>query len=241
MKSKVATAFSILLIVISLGAVFSERTQNKLVTFGSKNKTSAIQVANIRTSDGFAMVTLKNVSTKNVNAIHLSFNRGSIRIEFLDADEPDGQKLIPGANYDQIIPLQNPSELLEVNVLAAAFDDNSGDGDPKLVKEIFDMRRGYNKELKRITPLLEAALASPDEDSPILIEKLKSQFEALPVQRKNESSAFRQGETAARQDFLYDLQVINQLKDKIGTVQIRRALGKTKNRYAKRIEQTPDL
>lgn len=236
-RTKFTIIVSILLLVMGFGTVFSRRMQNKnSVKFTNKSKTNALEVANIRMTDDFAMVTLKNVTAKTVNGIYLSFSKGSLRIEFLDAGDADGQRLLPGATYEEMIPPPNPSEPLEVSVLAVAFEDKSGDGDPELVKEIFDSRRGYNKELKRIKPLLETALASPDGDSPAILERLKSQFEALPVERNNDSFGFRQGQTAARQDFLYDIQLIKERHDKTGQVQIRRALGKVKNRHDKRVD-----
>jgi len=242
LRTKVTIVISILLIVMGFGTVFSRRmqvkpVQNKPVRFDKNSKTNAIEVSNveIRNDIGAIMVTLKNVSNKSINSIQLSSNKGSVRIELLDAYEPDRQKLLPGATYEQMFPLINPSEPFEVSVVSVMFDDKTSDGDPASAKEIIDSRRGFNKEMKRLKSLLEAALAAPDADSPAILDKLKSQVDALPADVNGESFGFRQGQRAARQDFLYDIEVVKERQTATGQIQIRQALAKTKNRYDKRI------
>ena len=46
-------------------------------------------------------------------------------LAFLEAYEPDRQRLLPGATYEEFFPLTNPSEPFEVSVLAVTFDDKS--------------------------------------------------------------------------------------------------------------------
>jgi hypothetical protein len=91
-----------------------------------------------------------------------------VQIEFLDAYEPDRQRLLPGQTFEQMFPLLNPSEPFQISVLAVKFDDKSNDGDAQSVKEMLDVRPGFTKGMKRLKPLLEAALDSPEGDSPAI-------------------------------------------------------------------------
>lgn len=241
-RTKVTIVASILLTVVGFGTVFSRRMQNKPVQnkpirLDKRSRTSAIEVSNIEIRNDIqaAVVTLKNVSAKNVNGIQLSSNRGDVQLDFLAADELDFQRLLPGATYQEFFPLTNPSEPFEISVLAVLFDDKSSDGEPESVKVMIDSRRGFTKEMKRMRPLLEAALASTDGDSPAILDKLKSQVDALPVEKSDDSFGFRQGQTEARQILLYDVQFLKERQAATGQVQIRYALTKAKGRYDKRI------
>ena len=242
LRTKVTIIISILLIALGFGTVFSRRMQNKPVQnkppkFDTRSKTNALEVTNIeiRNDAGFVNVTLKNVSTRNINGIQLESNNGSVRVEFLDVDEPDRQRLLPGQTFEQMFPLTNPSEPFQISVLAVTFDDKSNDGDAQSVKEMLNARRGFTKEMKRLKPLLEAALDSPEGDSPAILDKLKSQVEALPLEKEGDF-AFRVGQTSARQDFLYYVQFLMERQSATGRVQIRRALAQAKGRWDKRID-----
>jgi len=212
--------------------------QKKPVKFDSRNKTSALEVTDIQIWNEAASVkvVLKNISTKSINGIQLSSNQGSVRVEFLDAHEPDRQRLLPGQTYVEMFPLTNSAEPFTVSVLAVTFDDKTSDGDSGSAKEIIDARRGHAKEMKRMLPLLEAAIASPEGDSPKILDKLKSQVETLPAEQSGDSFAFREGQQAAREDLLYDFQFFKERQSANPQVQIRRALAKAKTRYDKRID-----
>jgi hypothetical protein len=78
LRTKVTIIISILLIVIGFGTVFSRRMQNKPVQhkparFDTRSKTNATEVTNFEIrndASGFIIVTLKNVSPKNVNGFN---------------------------------------------------------------------------------------------------------------------------------------------------------------------------
>jgi hypothetical protein len=129
------------------------------------------------------------------------------------------------------------SEPVDVSVVAVTFEDKSSDGDPLFIKEINDARRGFHQELKRMKPLLDTALGSPDIDSPAIFGKLKTQIEALPLEQSVGSKAFREGQRAAREDLLYDLQSFIDRQAGGGHIEVRRALGNAKERYDKRIDK----
>jgi len=238
LRTKIAIIISLLLIVVGFGTVSSRRMQDKRPQLSNKSKTSALEIVKIEVRNDIeaAIVTFKNVSSKNINAVRLAYNKGSLQIDFLGASEPERQRLGPGTTYQETLPLTNASEEFEVSVLAVTFDDKSSDGDPESIKQIIDARRGFTKEMKRLRPLLEAAIASPDGDSSTILDRLKSQVEALPLEKSDDSSDFRQGQTEARQDFLYEVQFLKERQAATGQVQIRSALAKDKIRYDKRID-----
>ena len=238
MKAKVPITISIVLIVIAFGTVSSSRRQDKQSQPSAKSRTSAIEITKIeiRNDIDSAIVTMKNVSNKSINGMKLSYDKGSVQIDFLAAYEPDRQRLLPGATYQEMFPLTDPSDPFEVGVLAVTFDDKSSDGDAESVRGIVDARRGFAKEMKRLRPLLEAALDSPDGDSPVILDRLKSQFEGLSLEKSDGSADFRQGQTEARQELLYDIQFLKERQSATGQVQIRRALAKAKARYDKRVD-----
>ena len=239
LRTRVIIVVSILLIMLCVGTVlsgFSRRPQNTHVNFKSNSKTSAVEVEKIEVlNERIAKVTLKNASAKNIDGIKLSSNKGSVEIDFLPSWEADSQRLLPGATYAALFPLTGPLDPFEVTVDAVMFDDKSGDGDAERVKEFIHNRRGYNKELKRLKPLLDAALAGPDADSPGILEKLRSQINAVPENEENDSGAFRRGQHSAREDFVTDIEFIRDRQAKTGKVQIRRALEEAKARHEKRI------
>src|SRR6267378_3102321 len=75
-KTKVTIIISILLIVVGFGTVFSRRlqnkpVQNKPVRVDKRSMTAALEVVKIEIRNDIqsAVVTLKNVSSKNINGI----------------------------------------------------------------------------------------------------------------------------------------------------------------------------
>lgn len=234
LRTKTIILSSILLVVAGFGTVFSRRSQQTPIKFVQHYQTKALEISNTEVIPGAVNVTLKNVSRKSINGIQISSNRGSLRIDFLDAEEPERQRILPGATFDQTFPNPTSSEPIELDVLAVTFDDKSSEGDATSIQGIIDSRRGLKEELKRLRPLLEAALDSPDGDSIAVLDKLKSQIEQLPSE-SNDSVWFRDGQRSARQQILYDVQFLKERQLQTGRVQIRNALRKLKNRHDKRI------
>jgi hypothetical protein len=68
------------------------------------------------------------------------------------------------------------------------------------------------------------------------MDKLKSQVEALPLEKEGDFAFFGKVKLSARQDFLYDVQFLMERQSATGRVQIRRALARAKGRYDKRID-----
>lgn len=248
LRNKVIVVIPILLMAMGIfGSVsWSRRIQETKVQFNRNdkfsrdNKTKALQVEKVEVLTQSIKVSLKNVSTKTIDGIQLSINGGYLQIDFLGAYEENYQRLLPGAVYEQFLSPQDISQPLDIRVLAVTFDDKSSDGDPILAREIMDTRRGYNKQLKRVRPLVEAALSSPDGDSIGILDKLKSQVERLSNDEGTDSGAIKEGRQSAQEETLYEIEFLRQRQIATGALPIRRALAKMKNRHDKRIQNDPE-
>src|SRR5215831_18398759 len=63
------------------------------------SKTDALELVSVSAVNGFAKVALRNVSSQSINGIQLSINGGDLKIEFLDADTSESQRILPNAIY----------------------------------------------------------------------------------------------------------------------------------------------
>lgn len=224
-----------------LGTVtLSGRPQESRLQFTRKNKTSALEVERVEILPQGVKVILKNTSTKTIDGIQLSVNGGHVQIDFLGADEESYQRVLPGDVYELFLSQHVIAQPLEIAVLAVTFDDHSSDGDSDLAQEILDTRRGFNRQIKRVRPLLETALNSPDADPIKVLDNLKSSVERLQIEDGTRSRAMREGQNEARAEMLNEIQFLRQRQLATGSLPIRRALAKMKDRHEKRIKYGPE-
>lgn len=149
-----------------LGTVtLSRRPQESRLQFTRKNKTGALEVERVEILPQGVKAILKNTSAKTIDGIQLLVNGGHVQIDFLGADEESYQRVLPGDVYELFLSRNVIAQPLEIVVLAVTFDDHTSDGDSDLAQEILDTRRGFNRQVKRVKPLLEAALNSADADA----------------------------------------------------------------------------
>ena len=217
-----------------------KKTQEGNQEFGRNDKTKALQVDKVEVLPDGVKVSFRNVSTKTIDGIQLSINRGYLQIDFVGAEEEDYQRLLPGAVYEQFLSPRALSQPLDISVLAVTFDDRTFDGDPRLARQILDVRRGVNKQLKRIKRLLDAALSSADADAIRVLDRLKSQLEGLPIDESTESSAIKEGEHQAKAEVLERIEFLRQRQIATGALPVRLALAKMKKRHDKQIEKGPE-
>lgn len=199
------------------------------------SKTEALQVLSVSAINRFAKVSLKNVSTKNINGIQLAINGGILQIEFLDATAPERQKIAPGAIYEEMLPFDG-EEPVEVAILAVTFDDKTSDGRASLANKIFETRKGVKKQLLRFKPLLADALKSFDADSLIIFDRLTKAANELPEGDSEDSGGMKMGQIQAKHTII---QEINYLKEKHvnhpGRTTIRQSLSDIETKHARRI------
>lgn len=241
LRTKVVITLTVLVIAVGVfnTVSWSRRPQEVRLQTPGNEKTSALRIEKVEVLSDAVKVSLKNVSSKTINGIQLSINGGRLQIDLLGAEEVNYQKILPGGIYEQFLSRRTLSQPLEISVLAVTFEDGDSDGDPVLALQIIDMRRGVNKQLKRINSLLDAALRSSEVDPIKMLNTLKLQIEELPIETSTESSAVTEGEQQAKMDTLNRIESLKQRQVDTGSFSVRPALTNMKNRHDKQIQKGP--
>lgn len=170
------------------------------------NKTQAFELLSASREDNSVVLKLKNGYNKDINGYSISSGIGLKD----DVDLTIGDRVItPGEIIEYRVGIPNTrsasttSSQQPIIILAVMFKDHTSDGDLKTISDIEDRRLGVKMQLRRIFPLLEAALNSPDIDTPSVIARLKTQLSTLP-EELNEAPrlAVKRGLRAAKEDVL---------------------------------------
>jgi hypothetical protein len=131
-------------------------------------------------------VSLRNDYSKTITAYAVGEEDGN----YTSTDFTNVEGIAPGAvvvYHDVARPDRDDAQVI---VFAVAFDDGTGDGDPAIIQEFFDARRGKWVQLKRITALLEELSSVPDERFESALEETKSKIKGLPEKEAEKSSAY---------------------------------------------------
>ena len=147
-----------------------ERIEDLRIT----NHTSSFNVVDIKKlSDSIFEITFQNNYSKRITGFEVSVGGMRVQTELtLGGDE--GQFISPGGSYQEAYSAQQGLDRHGVQILAVVFDDGSGDGDTKYIKEITDYRFGMQVERQRVLALLEEVLKATDEHIPQALEELES-------------------------------------------------------------------
>jgi hypothetical protein len=221
----------VLLLLAFAGIVWSSSLYGRQSR--QKGLGNAVEVIDSTPGEGAMMITLRNRSTKNINALQIAVGGSVFLVEFLDADEPK-QKLAPGAVYKEWFSIRDSSKV-EVAVLAAVFDDRTGAGDQRLVDEVLEVRRGVKKQLERFSTALQQMLNSPDADSLVAIEKLTERLDQQLEDTPADSGGMRLGQRKAKQQIRNELEVLKRTTLKDPTRTIRMGLTSIEQRNGRRI------
>lgn len=199
----------------------------------AKGLDNAVEVIESKAVEGAMRITLKNTSSKNINALQVAVGGNVFFVEFLDADEPR-HKLTPQGVYQEWFPMTGSAEV-EVSVLAAVFDDKTGIGDERLVNEVLETRRGVKKHLERFGEALRHVLNSPDADSLAAVQKLNDELDGLIEDSPADSGSVRLGQRKAKQQNRNELETLKRTALKDPTRTIRMGLTSIERRNAQRI------
>lgn len=165
-----------------------------------QSRTQALEVVSITEEDTLYRLTFRNTSNKTINGYSLGVGGSST----LDVDLTIGEKTIPpGGEFRESLPAYKPQAQRVISVLAVFFTDGTSDGDPRVITDNLQRREGTKAQLKRILPLLRAALASPD---PPELDALKKRIAALPAAEGDASHHANRGMAGARQDAISALE-----------------------------------
>jgi hypothetical protein len=201
-----------------------------------KSKTDVLQVVGTIVTGGFVKLSLKNVSNKSINGVQLAINGGILQIEFLDADRPENQRLLPGAIYEETFPFNGVTPV-EVAILAVTFDDKTSSGTTSLADQIFETRRGVKEVLTRFQSVLADARKSPDADSIVILERLKAQVNDLPEGDSKGSGSMRMGELQAKQEIIQEIEFIrDRLIKNPGLTTVRDSVSELETRHEQRLQ-----
>jgi hypothetical protein len=125
-----------------------------------------------------------------------------------------------------------------ITVLAVVFEDGTGDGDPRRIKEINDQRYGYKVQILRILVLVENILKSPAADTPTAIDELERQITTLSTEPDNEMPVHSKlGLHNQKEEALRDVKEVRSVVQEPGRSTVREGLDRIRNRLEKRLSR----
>jgi hypothetical protein len=149
-------------------------------------------------------LTLRNKSAKNITAFALYAGGQTVKADFF----PDGEVAPNGTHIERVfLPTASSSisDKEKVSLMAVLFDDNTSEGNPKIIREIKEHRAGKIAQFARIVPLIKKALNAPDEKLAVEVQQAKAAISGLPVQQQGASVYFKAGLHNAKERVLMDL------------------------------------
>jgi len=204
------------LILLLVGASLSTVLVKKSKQFNPpvvENRTNSFRLVSEEKSGDNLVLRFENTSRAIVTAYTLSLGQQTIGADFFPNAAQRG--VAPGTIEEVRIPLVNVSlaSRQAVIVLTVVFDDHTAEGDFQAAGLIFDRRRGYATQMKRIRSLLLKAAQSEDEsyaEPSTLLRQLKDTISSLSEQDGDKPSpGLRSGLNFAKQ---WTLKLIERLE-----------------------------
>ena len=122
-------------------------------------------------------VTLTNGYRQSVVAFQIGVGRGRMTRDFLLQDGG----IPPGSSHIEYHAYEPDMATKPLTLFGVVFEDGSGDGDPRAVMAIKDMRLGNKIELTQCAPVLEEALKLARGGSSRILDTLESRINSLPI------------------------------------------------------------
>jgi hypothetical protein len=201
------------------------------------NNTQALQVTKAEINGNLLHLSLKNGYNKNINWFRISFgNNNSVEADFTFAEPP---VLAPNASYEDDFPIQPDSNILNITIVSVLFDDNSSDGNANYAQTIKEKRNGQKIQLKRLLPLLQDAINTPDKKT--AISALKDLEVKLSSIQDENNNILTEGELIGRRNInermLNELLRLEQLQRSDSSKDVRQGLSLIKEHYGKIISK----
>ena len=193
------------------------------------NKTNAVEIISLLPTKNGYKLTLRNVSTKNINGYSIGFGKGAI----VTADLTSAYQLIaPGDQFTEDLP-----EATNIVIRHVIFEDDSIDGDAAAAAEQQDRRAGMREQLERIVPLVNAATESAD------VVQLKAQLQALPEESAAGRSVYvAAGMRNAKEDALLEVEKLDKSNIQAGLMRLSEQNSRHMMRLqTKRVNPSPHL
>jgi hypothetical protein len=191
-----------------------------------QSRVSNVTVVNSTVKNEWVYMTLRNDSQKTITAIIVGANGATISTEYLNTPEviPSGETFV--TDFDL------PDKTTKVvYLLAAAFDDGTGEGVPKYVKKIQDTRAGKQAQLERILPIFQDSLAAQSSIPEEQWQKNVLKLQNLPESEEGKSFDYNAALKDAKNLALMQAGEYEQVKEKDGTDKARQRLTHLKETY----------
>ena len=211
--------------VLALG-VWSSAKRPQLEKALSIINETRLQIYETKIDGDELQIAFKNMYSKNINCFLIGIGDETIRTEFAYIDKV----IAPGAIYRQSYSLEE-GKADSIRVLAVMFDDGTEDGDVKSLTEIKDERLGVKMQLESILTQLNKALALPDAEMYLALDRMESQL--LSPQDNQQSGLSENVKLGLHGGKAYLLRIIQELKNEHHTKGIRERLKGFKQRQEK--------
>jgi hypothetical protein len=147
------------------------------------NNIDKLQIINSKAEDDRFIVNVKNNFDKPINSFYLTAGDITYNIELIYSDVRDS--VDPASDYQLSTDLDKNLYSSGLTVRAVLFEDGTGAGEARFIKEMKDKRYGEKVQFTRGKYLLENFLSSLGSGSPAKLTELKEKTSSLPLTDEN--------------------------------------------------------
>ena len=200
------------------------------------NSTQSLIVSDLQRNGQEVRLSLRNNSEKDIAAFKISTATYGITLDFA----PDVFKANTVHFQSLIVPKTNNSED-EVSIVAILFDDQTGDGNPNVVRQMKERRRGEKLQLLTMLPLIDRLLMMPKSQLSEGLDMTEKAAMELPESLNGtDSFEFRAGLSDAKEKILADLRTAKALEKNPNGLVLDGQLRYFQGHYASKISKLPE-
>lgn len=134
------------------------------------NRTRLFTVVNARVHDNWIELDLKNNYDKPITSFQVSIGDITTQVELMANEE--AEIIPPGGISNTQYPTQDELDTHGIKILAVLFDDQTGDGDPKVLYNLLQYREGMRTQRKYNMKLLEDVLHTTNISLSIELQRI---------------------------------------------------------------------
>jgi hypothetical protein len=196
-------------------------TKSQQTIIQVNNKTYAIEVLDSKVENGNFKITMKNRSNRNITSYEVSLGDGrSAQTELLYTNEVIAPEQVFSDDY-----LVDDTLIRDgFGITAVIFDDGTGNGDARVIRQITDIRYGEKLQYQRSLSLLEQAASAADDSLPETLDQLPSQISSLENGDSNLSPYIKSGIQNAKNHLIQELQTVKQVARRQGNIKAKSKL-----------------
>jgi len=212
------------------GVLTASASKNQ-INFPVKNLVTNLTIVDIRVHRDLVVLSLRNDYHENITDIAVSSSGITTRTEMIGTDGV----LAPGAVKTKSYELPSPSSPeYAITVQAAVFEDNTADGSPEVIKQIFDARSGEKQQIDRILPILQDSVDVLSVTSKQKWQLIRSKIARLPNLEDGKSFEFRTGLSNAKNLAILKINDLERLQRERGNDTARQEWSNITERYGLR-------